>query len=70
MTVEKPKPKQLRGKSQAQPNYHFQPTMSQWNSWSNLLLFTNQREVKVKPIMSVTYFETRQPGTNQNQYHT
>ena len=37
-------PKQLlQSQSQAQANYHFQPTMNKWDSWSNNLpVFTNQ----------------------------
>ena len=51
------------------PNNHFQPTTNRWNSRSNLLVFTNQWEAKVKPITSFT-LKTRWLHTKQNQYHT
>ena len=55
MTVEKPKPKKLQSQSPVQTNYHFQPTMNPWNSWSNLLnvnFFWSKSE-----IIQARYFE-------------
>ena len=64
MIVKKPK-QWLQSQSQAQANYHFQSTMNQWNSWSNLPVFTNQWGAKVT---SITYILWKDHKLNPTQH--
>ena len=67
-SIQRPKPKQLLSRSQAQYNHHFQSTMCRWHLRCNFTCF--HKPMKSKSATSHVVTLKTGSDINQNQYHT